>query len=96
MGPGESGEQIRLEVPLIHVPPKETSVVSEPEVVLMDVDAEVIPESVATDLTDPMSTDGRDVELPLSLPPGVTFAPQTDGPSELPGKKRRKVMFADE
>lgn len=56
----------------------------------MDVDTEVVPVSVTVDLTDPTSTDGRDLQSEVSsvLPP--------DGASELPGKKRRRVMFADE
>jgi len=87
--PGESGGQIKFEVPLIHVSPRETLPVSEDEVTLMDVGAEAVSEPATTDLADPMSTDGREVRLPLSTP-------QTDGSSELPGKKRRRVMFADE
>lgn len=93
MEPGESGEQTRLGVPLIHVPSEEsTPVVPEPEVTLMDVDAEAVPAPVTVGLTDPTSTDGRDAGLPSSV---ATFAPQMDGPSELPVNKRRRVMFAD-
>ena len=82
-----------MEIPLIHIPPKETPVGSEPEVMLTDVDGEAVSVSVTADLTDPTSTDGRDVHLPQSAQASSMLPP--DGPSELP-RKRRRVMFADE
>ena len=61
----------------------------------MDVDVKVMPVSMTVDLTNPTSTDGRDVTLPPSLQSEVSSMLPPDGPSELPGKKRRRVMFAD-
>lgn len=83
-------------VPLIHVPPKEMPIGSEPEVTLMDVDPEAVQTPTTADLTNPTSTNGRDVGLPQSLRSAVMSMPPPDGPSELPGKKKRRVMFADE
>jgi len=58
----------------------------------MDVDFEVVPVSVTVDgdVANPMSTDGRD---PKSV---VSPMLSSDGPSELPRAKKRRVMFADE
>ena len=88
---------MRLEVPLIHVRPEERSGVSEPEVTLMDVDTEAVAVVSATaELSDPTPTEGRDVGPPPSPQPDeMSWMPSPDGPSELPGKKRRRVMFAD-
>jgi len=85
--PGKSGEnQIRLEVPLIRVPPEETPVGPEREVPLMDVDSEFGPVSATVGVVEPTSTDGRELALP----------PPLDGATELPKAKKRRVMFADE
>lgn len=91
--PRGSGEQIRLGIPLIRTPPKETPVTSEAEVKLMDVDSETMPAPVTVALTDPTSTERTD-----SGPPsfGVSPMPPPEGLSGFPGKKRRRVMFADE
>ncbi|KAF9652886.1 hypothetical protein BDM02DRAFT_3088163 [Thelephora ganbajun] len=95
--PGGSGEdQIRLEVPLIRIPPEETPVGVGQEVPLMNVNSGTVPVSVTVDLVDTTSADGRDVEL---LPPPQSVASPmspADGPSELPRTKKRRVMFADE
>ena len=86
---GKSVEsQIRLEVSLIHVPAKETLGG------VMDVDPEAVRVSVSVELSDPTSTDGRDVDRSPSLQSAVS--PTSDGPSEMPKTKKRRVMFADE
>ena len=93
MEPGKPGEkQIRLQVPLIHFPQEETSVDPERRVPLVNVDSEAMPVTVDGNVADPTSTDGRYVDLPLSLPSEVS----PDGPLEMPKAKKRKVMFADE
>jgi hypothetical protein len=79
-----------LEVPLIRVPAKGTAGAPQPEVTLMDVDEEAVPPSVTAVLTDPTSTEGRNVGFPWAP------SPLSGGPSESPTKKRRRVMFADE
>ena len=97
--PGKpGGNQIRLEVPLIHIPPKETLVGAERDAPLMDVDSEVVPATVTVDgdVANPTSTDGRDLDLPSSLQSVVSPMLSPGGPSELPRVKKRRVMFADE
>jgi hypothetical protein len=91
---GESGEnQIRLEVPLIRVPPEETPIGSDSGPPLMDVDSEVVSVSGMLDVANPTSADGRDSNTPPSV---VSPAQPPDGPTELPNAKKRRVMFADE
>ena len=91
-----SETQIRLEAPLILIPPKESPIGTDSNLALMDVDLEAVSESVAVDVGDPTSSDGRDVGLPPSLPSVSSPMHTPDGPTGLPIAKKRRVMFADE
>ena len=86
--PGQLGKkQIRLEVPLIRVPPKETPVDS--EVGLMDADSETVTVSVT-------GVVGEDANLSPYPRPAALPTLSSDGTEGLPKTKKRKVMFADE
>lgn len=78
---------MRLEVPLIRVPPNESPIGPDPSLVSMDVDPGVVSVSVEVEAGDLITTDGRSVDLP---PSAQSVA------SPVPKAKKRRVMFGDE
>ena len=86
---------MRLEVPLMHIPPKESEIGSNSSLALLDADRGAVSVSVQVEVGDLIATDGRDAGLPPSAQSAASPMHLPDGPTGLPKAKKRRVMFAE-